>query len=138
MTIDPALYQRYADLADLRKAKESDVDAIKEEMATIERDLLAAAADEGVASMTVAKADGSKAIVYLRRDVRARNLKGPDETAAAIASIPDLAHLAMPRVNMNSLASVLRDLEDAGEPLPPELDGIVEPLEQFSMRVKKG
>jgi hypothetical protein len=133
--IDTDPFRRFAELDRLKKSLEADLKKVKADIAGLQETLLEQATEAGMRSINVTVGDEAFT-VYLKRDVRARNLQGPDETAAAVAKIPHLAHLAQPRVNANTLAAVLKEMLD-GDGLPPEFEGVIEPLEQFSMQVRK-
>ena len=133
--MDVSIVRRFAELQALRTEKEAEVDKIKAEMKDLEAEILEAYAEEGLQSMNVT--NGVRSVtVYMNRTLRARNLQGPEATAAACENIPELADLVKKTVNANSLSSALHDLECAGEPLPEGLAGVVEPWEQFTVGVR--
>lgn len=119
-------------LLTLRQLKGQHEDALKginAEIDTITASILDRWADEGVDSMRV---DGKT--VSLRRQVYARVLDR--EHVAAALQEAGLGHLLTP--NTNTLSAWLREKEEAQEPLPPSLEGIVGTYERFSLSVRNG
>jgi hypothetical protein len=116
----------------LRQLKEQHEDALKginAEIDTIQARVLEQWANEGVDSMRV---DGKT--VSLRRQIYARVLDR--EHIAEAMRAAGIEHLLTP--NTNSLSAWLREKEEAQEPLPPCLEGIVGTYERFSLSVRNG
>lgn len=132
--MDMAKARRIAEIKRLISAKDSDIKALKEELAPLEASLLDEFAEDGLQSVKIS--DGKRNVtVFLKRDLRATNLQGPEATAQACKAA-GLEHMVGERVNANTLSAYVRDLEKAGEPLPDAFDGVVGTLEQFSVGVR--
>lgn len=116
----------------LRQAKESHENALKginAEIEVIQSRILDRWVDDGVDSMRV---DGKT--VSLRRQVWARVLDRERITDALREAGLD----SMLTPNTNTLSAWLREKEEAGEPLPQGLEGIVGTFEKFSLSVRNG
>lgn len=132
MNVDKA--RRIAEIKRLIAAKDSDIKALKEELAPLEAALLDDFAEDGLQSVKIT--DGNRKVtVFLKRDLRATNLVSPEATAEACRAA-GLGHMVGARVNANTLSAYIRDLERAEAPLPDAFDGIVGTLEQFSVGVR--
>lgn len=119
-------------LLELRSEKERHEDALKginAEIDVITQRVLDRWSEEGVSSM---KVDGTT--VYLRRSIYARVL----DREHVVEALREAGLDAMLTPNTNTLSAWLREKEEAGEPLPPSLEGIVGTFERFALGVRNG
>lgn len=133
--MDIEKFRRFAELKALKSNKDDEIKVVSKEIAELELELLEEFAMEGVPRVTVTSS-GTDFTVHTKRDIRAHALQGPEGVARACVAA-GLGHLVQPRVNMQTLSAYLRDLDKADEDLPPEFEGLVGKLEQFSVGVRR-
>lgn len=131
--MDMTKIRRFAELDRLKKEKSGELDKIKEELAELEQAILEDFAEEGVARISVT--NGVRDVtVHTTRKIRAQAAQGQDPDAVAAAcQAAGLGHLVKERANMQTLSSFVRELDEAGEDLPPELEGVVVKIEEFKV-----
>lgn len=132
--MDMDLVRRYAELKDLAAQKKSDLDVTKKELEELQAQLLEQFAEDGVASMGV-KIGSSRKTIYTARMLVATNLKGPEATAEACRRA-GLEEMVKETVNANTLSAYVRQMEEAGEPLPDAFEGVVGTFEKFTVGVR--
>lgn len=132
MALDMTKVKRYRDLKAEAKRLEAELDGVKKAATALEEELVEAFTDEGVQNMRV---DGNT--VYLERTLWAQREKGvtPEEVVAALRAA-GLDALVGEGVNMNTLSSHLRELDEHDTPLPDALVGKVKAAEVFKVKVR--
>lgn len=125
--------RRFAELDRLKKEKSGELDKIKEELAELEPQILDQFAEEGVGRISVT--NGVRDVtIHTTRKIRAQAAQGQDPDAVAAAcKAAGIGHLVAERANMNTLSAYVRELDEAGEDLPPELEGVVVKIEEFKV-----
>ncbi len=126
--------QELVKLKETKASLEAELKAVKEGIAEAEERITAAFADMGVNSLNADTPFGRKT-VYTSTMIVARNLLGPDETAQACKD-GGLGHMVKERVNPQTLSAYLREMADAGEPLPDSFTDVVEPYEKSQVGVR--
>lgn len=131
--MDMAKVKLYRDLRAEQKRLGAEADGIKERADEIERELLEAFAEEGV--QNVKTDDGST--VFLRRELWPARLEGV-ETPDILDALREsgLEHYVTENFNSRSLASYLKELDEAETPMPAPLAGVIKVAEKFSIRTK--
>lgn len=131
MVMDMDKLRRLAELKRLKSSKDGELKTIKEEIEKLEPQVLDMFAEEGVDGIKVTNGVRPTTL-FPKRDVRAHALQGPEGVVEACkaAGLEEFIH---PTVNMNTLSAYLRDLEKAGEDLPPEFEGKIVAFEKFSV-----
>jgi hypothetical protein len=131
--MDTNKIREYAETRRLLESREADVKALKQRLEALEAEIIDQYADEGVSAMKVS--DGERSVnVYMQTQLFARNLKGPDATAAVLMET-GYGHLVTPRANAQSLSALLRQLTEAGE-VPAEFEGVIEAFEKVRLGVR--
>lgn len=132
--MDMTKVKLYRDLRDEQKRLGAEADGIKERADELERELLEAFSEEGC--QNVKTDDGST--VFMRREIWPAREEGVD-TPQILDALREsnLEHYISENFNSRSLASYMKDLDEAGEPLPAPLAAVIRPAERFYIRVKK-
>lgn len=131
--MDITKIREYAETRRLLEAREADAKALKQRLEALEAEIIEQYAEEGVSAMKVSNGE-MQVNVYMQTQLYARNLKGPDATAAVLVSA-GYGHLVAPRANAQSLSALLRQLQEAGQ-VPPEFDGVIEGYEKVRLGVR--
>lgn len=126
--------QELVKLKETKASLEAELKAVKEGIAEVEERLTAAFADMGLNSVNADTPFGGKT-VYVSELTVARNLLGPDETAQACKD-GGLGHMVKERVNPQTLSAYLREMEDAGEPLPDSFTDVIEAFKKPQVGVR--
>lgn len=136
MGIDRALFHRVDSLKQKVRDQESATKAVKVELAEAEEQLVEQLVLAGVPDLTL---DGRKA--WLKPQYWAAKLDDsvtPQQIVAALRA-DDLEWLITPEsYNSKSLSSFVREREDAGEPLPPALAEVIQPVLRTTVGFGKG
>jgi hypothetical protein len=128
--MDSEKLRRFVEIDRRIKAAESEAEDLKKERVRLQAELLDEFADAGIENIRI---DGQT--VYAHRQVWA---KTPDKAAAVAALKALYPELVTETFNSNTLSSLLREREKAGDnPVPPELEGLVEASEVWSLRSRR-
>lgn len=124
---------RYVELRRRQSELESEASGVKEEADQIEQRLLEDFAEQGVDRMSV-----NGHTVYLHRQLWARVPEGVTR-AEVVEALEEagLGHFVRRQYNTQTVSAWLRDLEREEEELPPELYGMIEGSERYSLRVRR-
>ena len=128
--MDADAIRKYAELANRKKELESEAKSLGAEMTKMEPHLLDQMADAGMDSM---RFEGL-GTVYINSRVWAKVTD--KQRAVAALQAAGLAEYVEPKYNHNSLSAYVAEQVRNGEPLPAEFNGIIEPNEVFSLRVR--
>jgi hypothetical protein len=130
---DPGKAARYAFLDRKIKAADRELRAMKTERATLEPTVLEMLGAHGVGSI---KVDGY--LVGMRRRVWAHLEEGVSKEQACDALISaGLGHFVSRGYNSQTISSWMNDLDKSGEPIPEPLVGVLSPLEQISLGIRR-
>lgn len=129
--MDMVKFRRFAELKRLKASKEGELKKIQEELDALEPELLDTFAEEGMGKISVTNGV-RETTLFSKRDVRAHALQGPEGVVKACEAA-GLTEFVQPRVNMQTLSAYIRDLEKAGEDLPPAFEGLIAKHEKFSV-----
>jgi len=125
--------QRYVELAIQRRELEQQLKEIKAAMADLEEPVLSYFEEKGIDRVTI-----NGITLYPRRELWAAMAEGMDQEKVCQALIAaGLEEYVGLRFNTTSLSAFLRDLEAEGQPLPPELEGVIVPVEKFKVGTRK-
>lgn len=139
------LVNSFLDLDQRIRAKEGELDKLKEARADLEAILLDRFEHAGMQSMKAI--DGT--VVYVRRDLWASAETGQEARLHDRLKQMGLGDMVREKVNTQTLSAYIRECEAAGlgrqgtvdeilQLLPPDLRGTVRLSERFSLRTKKG
>lgn len=131
--MDDLKLKRFSELAARRRELESELNAVRAEMAELEAYLLEAFEKAGISNVSV---DGMTC--YLHRQLWARAKEGNYERACMALREVGLGRLVEQRFNTNSLSAWVREHEAEGKALPSALADAIEVSEVFSVRTRKG
>lgn len=120
---------RYAELSKQRKLREAEVENIMEEMKQLEAELLPQFEQLGMQSSKVAGVT-----IYIARELWASALDGDHDKANKALEEAGLGNLILPRFNVQTLSAYVRELDKAGEELPPSFDGAIKVAEVFKLK----
>jgi len=139
------LVNRFIELDEQRKAKEGEVDAIKEELRLLERLLMERFENAGMQSMKSAKGT----TLYIRRELWAGAAEGAGELLLSSLKAVGLGDMVEEKVNTQTLSAYVREVEKerfAGAAVSPHeiVQALPEPLrkvvvvnEKHSLRTRK-
>lgn len=113
------------------KHVESGLDDLKVKASEIEQELLKEFERDGMASMSI---DGRT--VYLRRDLRANAKAGQREAVCRALKANGVGDLVSEGFHAGQLSAWVRELEKLEEPLPEQLDELLNVNEMFSVRIR--
>lgn len=132
--LDTSRAKRWVALREQKLRLEAELKRVKSDMSDLEADVLEDLADEGIQRFTI---DGTT--LYQRRLLKAN--RHPDaEMQDLVAALDTVGqgHLASQTVNANTLSAWVRELEDAGEELPDEVDDLIVVHEIFQLGARAG
>jgi len=139
------LVNRFIELDEQRKAKEGEVDAIKEELRLLEPLLMERFENAGMQSMKSAKGT----TLYIRREIWAGAAEGAEELLLSSLKAVGLGDMVKEKVNTQTLSAYVREVEKerfAGaavspfeivQALPEPLRKVVAINEKHSLRTRK-
>lgn len=125
--------REYMRLRNEQRRREAEAGEAKEQADNIEQELLEQFAEDGVQNLTV---DGQT--VYLQRTVFAM-VDGAYTREQVIERLrqADLGHFVRDGYNHQTLSAWIRELDDSEEPIPPQLEGVINRGEKYNVRVRR-
>lgn len=124
--------KRIIELTDEIKTTEEHVQALKDERALIEAQLIDEWMEEGLHSVNI---DGRN--VHIRIDTYAVTPLGMEPVVDKLAAMPEFAHLVKQTVHKGQLSALVRELTEDGAELPPDWEGVIERGQRPAIRVTK-
>lgn len=131
--MDKRLLERFLKADDTVKALEKQLDDAKKKRTQADERLRAAFERDGVANIKAT--DGRT--VYLQRQLWARAKDGNRVAVTEALVTVGLDDLVQPGFNVNQLSAYVRELDAAGEVVPPALADVIDVTETFALRVRK-
>ena len=131
MTVDIAMMVQYAELDKKQKDLEAQIKSIKNTKAKAEQILLEQMSMAGVSKMTL---DGLGTL-YVRSQIWPKFKDGKTRVDVIRAMKEDgiAEDFLKENYNANAFAAYVREVERAGDSLPPHLIKVVEPSEKFNL-----
>jgi len=140
------LVNRFIELDEQRKAKEGEIDAIKEELAALEPQIMERFENAGMQSMKSKQGT----TLYIRRELWAGAAEGSENVLLHTLKVIGLGDMVKEKVNTQTLSAYVREQEkehfngSVRKPdeiisiLPAPLQAAVALTEKFSLRTRKG
>ena len=128
--------QRFAELAESKRALETSLEKVKEELSQLETGLLQEFEEDGVPSVKLNRPDGTMTI-YLHRQLWAGAIEGDYPRACRALVNAGLEELVQTRFNTNQVSAAIREMTKKGEPIPTMLSENLSIAEKFSLRTRR-
>lgn len=139
------LVNLFIELDQKRKSHEGAIDAIKEELARLETELMQRFENAGIQSMK----STSGYQVYVRRDLWAGAIDGQDALLVESLKLAGLGDMVKEKCNTQTLSAYVREIEKANfttpqkpdlliKALPAPMQAAVSVTEKYSLRTRKG
>lgn len=132
--LDMDLVRRWVRLNAEKLRLEADLKDVKKELADVEQQVLDEYAETGTQRLTV---DGTT--VYQSRKLWAskRDDVPADDLAAALDEVGQGHLVTRNSVNGQTLSAWVRELEEAGDPIPPEVERLVKVSETYRLGFRR-
>ncbi len=129
--------KRYAELAEMKVAREADLDEVKKEMESLKEIVLNELVSAGVKSMKVTLLNGRERTVYARK-VKYAAVKYAELRPQLVKALRETGHEDLITVNSNRFSSWAREMMEEGGPgIPHAVEQCIEMRERVEVRAPR-
>ena len=136
--LDPI--RAYVSLTAEKRRLKAELEEVQSRIYQVERQAIDAMMDQGFSKISLGDEAGN-ATVYLSSVTRAKMAQDADRDEATVAIAqcedPDVAALVSPSFNLNSVSRAIKDMNEAGEPLPEVLQKYFTINETPELRIRR-